>query len=268
MWKAMASVRKRIAVSAMVLALAACNTDIYTDLSEREANGMLNVLLSDGIQAQKTAIGDGLFSVTVPNSDMQAALAILDAQGLPNGSRDSIGQVFAKSGIVSSPFEERVRYIYALGEEVGQTLQQIDGVMVARVHLVMPEEPELGQELQPSSAAVFIKQLPGYDLDFLMPQVRRLVEASIEGLEYDNVAVVLVEAQPARVTSAVDAPEIVEILPGLRVEQSAQQSAWMIISGAAGAIVLLLAAVTALVLRQVGLRRKLGSNSTELAEIG
>lgn len=268
MWTGLTWVRKLAALSLMLLALAGCKTDIYTDLSEREANAMLKALLTEGIEAEKTAIGDALFSVTVSNSDMQQALAILDAQGLPTGSRDSIGQVFAKSGIVSSPFEERVRYIYALGEEVGQTLQQIDGVMVARVHLVMPEEPELGQELQPSSAAVFIKQLPGYDLDFLMPQVRRLVEASIEGLEYENVAVVLVEAQPAQVATTVNAPQFVEVLPGLRVEESAEDTAWLFILGGGSAIVLLTILVCLLSVRQIGMRRKASTTGTDLVEYG
>ena len=250
---------RTVGALALLAALAACNTELYSDLSEREANDMLGALLTEGIDAEKTGIGDGVFTITVANGDVQGALAVLDAQGLPKGSRESIGQVFAKSGIVSSPFEERVRYIYALGEEVGQTIQQIDGVMVARVHIVMPEEPELGQELKPSSAAVFIKQKPGYDLDFLMPQVRRLVANAIEGVAYDDVTVVLVEAQPQLRSDAAPIAQWIEVAPGLRVEAgSANYARYMLMGMAAGGLALL-ALVGFLALRLLGARKRAGS---------
>ncbi len=221
----------------LLLALGACKTDIYSNLSEQEANDMLRALLSQDIQATKTSLGEGLFNVAVGNADVADALSILESQGLPNGQRESIGQVFAKSGIVSSPFEERVRFVYALGEEVAATLQKIDGVMVARVHIVMPEDPGLGKEVKPSSAAVFIKQKPGFDLDFLMPQVRRLVANSIEGVEYDNVTVILVETQmpPVR-EDRLATTDFVEPLPGLRMD-SAAFNQFMTYAIAAAAIV-------------------------------
>jgi type III secretory pathway lipoprotein EscJ len=109
--------------------------------------------------------------------------------------------MFEKTGIMSSPFEERVRYINALGEEVAQTLSQIDGVISARVHIVLPDAPSLGQPVKPSSAAVFIKHQPGVDLDFFQPQIRRLVSSAIEGLEYSAVTVVLVDAAPTKVST-------------------------------------------------------------------
>lgn len=223
--------------------LAACQTEIYSNVSEREANEMLAALLSRNVNAQKIAAGDGLFSLSVDEGDLQGALAILDAQGLPRSQRDSVGEVFAGGGIVSSPFEERVRYIYALGEDVAQTLQEIDGVLVARVHIVMPEEAALGQQAKPASAAVFIKQRSGYDLDFLVPQIRRLVANSIEGVSYEAITVVLVEAAADSTSFAAltaERPTVQSM--GLEL---APQSAKRLRIGAAVAAVVLLAAVAA-----------------------
>lgn len=230
-----------LGVVASLFLLSACQTEIYTNLSEREANEMLAALMEKGINATKKAIGDQRFGVAVANEEVRTALAILNEQGLPQGSRQSIGQVFAKSGIVSSPFEERVRYIYALGEEVAQTLQQIDGVLVARVHIVMPEKPELGQEARPSSAAVFIKQKVGFDLDFLVPQIRRLVANSIEGVRYEEVSVVLVEAQPQLQSDRAEARDVVEPVPGLQMAAAPTATFWV----ASGVVALLLAALSA-----------------------
>ena len=242
---------------ASLFLLSACQTEIYTNLSEREANEMLAALMENGIDATKTNLGDATFGVSVANAEVRTALAILNDQGLPQSTRQSIGQVFAKSGIVSSPFEERVRYIYALGEEVAATLQQIDGVLVARVHIVMPEAPELGQEAKPSSAAVFIKQKVGFDLDFLVPQIRRLVANSIEGVNYEEVSVVLVEAQPQTTAERTDTSAVVEPLPGLQVTAASTGTFWMMISLAALVVSALAAAIVLLWRWNAGLRAKL-----------
>ena len=52
MLKRLTALRRILAYCLLTLALAGCKTDIYTDLSEREANAMMNALLSDGIEAE------------------------------------------------------------------------------------------------------------------------------------------------------------------------------------------------------------------------
>jgi type III secretion protein J len=105
--------------------------------------------------------------------------------------------IFKKSGITSTPFEEKVRYTYGLSQEIEKTLNGIDGVVIARVHLVLPDHPEFGKAIIPSSASVFIKYKPGTDIEFLTPQIRRLVANAIEGLNYSSVNVATIEAQSA-----------------------------------------------------------------------
>jgi type III secretion protein J len=223
------------------LILAACQQDLYSNLTEVEANQMLAVLMANGLSADKTAKGKEGFTVAVENRDMLRAIAVLNDAGFPKNTRDSIGKVFQKSGIVSSPFEERVRYIYALGEDVAQTLSSIDGVVTARVHIVLPDAPQLGQAVKPSSAAVFIKHRPGVDLDFFVPQIRRLVSSSIEGLQYGAVTVVLAEASPTKLESLGEAGGNVEVLPGLTVKEADRSRFWQMAIGAGALIGLLIA---------------------------
>jgi type III secretion protein J len=99
--------------------------------------------------------------------------------------------------LISSPLEERARYIYALSQELEATLAQIDGVVVARVHVVLPEKPGPGEQMQPPSAAVFIKHLPGLEPDVIGFRVRQLVAKSIPGMgaqALDRVSAVFVLA--------------------------------------------------------------------------
>lgn len=202
------------------LILAGCKSELYTGLAETQANQMLAVLLSSGISAQKVQAGKEGFAIQVSERDVLKALALLESRGLPPVSHTSINEVFQKSGIMSSPFEERVRYINTLGDEVARTISFIDGVVAARVHIVQPDPPQMGKSATPASAAVFIKHQTGVDLDFLVPQIRRLVSSSIEGLDYANVSVILTEAVPLRPEAGARMNQTVEILPGIEVRDT------------------------------------------------
>lgn len=235
-----------LAAALCCLALAACQSSLYSNLTEADANDMIAVLMANGIPAEKSARGKEGFSVTVPQHHMLRSLTVLREAGYPRASFDSVGRVFQKTGIMSSPFEERVRYIYALGEDVARTLAFIDGVVAARVHIVLPEAQQLGRTVKPSSAAVFIKHRPRVDLDFLVPQIRRLVSSSIEGLDYQAVTVVLTEAQPNKpmVAGAQGDQGFVNVLPGLAVREEDVGRFWQI-AIAAGAVLLVLLALFA-----------------------
>ena len=177
--------------------LAGCGArvDLLAAVPEGEANEVLSVLLDAGIAAQKSA-GKAGVAISVQADQVAHALAVLRARAC-RASADGMGQIFRKEGLVSSPLEERARYIYALSQELANTLSQMDGVITARVHVVLPERGGVGEEATPSTAAVFIKTQPGYALDALLPQIRRLVIHAIPGLSEDKVSVALINAQPA-----------------------------------------------------------------------
>ena len=137
---------------------------------------------------------DGMVGLTLESNQVGRAVDLLRAKGLPRERFAGMGQVFRKEGLISSPLEERARYLYALSQELGATLTQIDGVVVARVHVVLPERGSPGDPNMPSSAAVFIKHQAGFNLDTVLPQVRRLVVNSIPGLTPEKVSIVLVSA--------------------------------------------------------------------------
>src|SRR5690606_18216309 len=107
------------------LMLAGCKVDLYSSLEEPDANQIIAVLMENGIAAEKMD-ADGSYAVRVRETDIAEAIAVLAAKGLPKKRSVSIGTIFEKSGIISSPFEDRVRYIYALGEDVAATLREID----------------------------------------------------------------------------------------------------------------------------------------------
>lgn len=199
---------------AMAALLAACGDQtLYAKLDERQANDMVSTLRLAGVPAQKTAREDG-FIVTTAEGDFARAVQILKAQGLPREDFDSLGKVFKREGFVSTPVEERARLMHALSQELSRTLTSIDGVLQARVTLVVPERHPLSDKVQPSSASVMIKHRPGLDVDGLLPKVRALVVNSVEGLPYESVSVVAFAAEPTpAVTPAPEAqPNVALVL--------------------------------------------------------
>jgi len=175
--------------------LAGCGSqELYSQLSERQANEMVALLRAAGIDADKQ-VQEGRFSVVAPRSEFAEAVRLLNAQGYPRENFDSMGKVFKREGFVSSPLEERARLMHAMSQEISNTLASIDGVVAARVHLVVPERHPLMDKPQPAAAAVFIKHRPDKDLSGQVTQIKALVVNSLEGLSYDNVTVALFPAE-------------------------------------------------------------------------
>lgn len=186
-------------VCALAALLGACGQQValFSNMSERDANEVLAALDRAGIVAQKTPGKDGAVNLMLPQGDVARAVAHLDHEGLPRERRATMGDVFRKEGLISSPLEERARYLWALSQELSETLAQIDGVLTARVHVVLPERSTGGDPGLPSSAAVFVKHRRNVDLQPSLPELKRLVASSIPGLTIEKVNVVLMAASDA-----------------------------------------------------------------------
>jgi type III secretion protein J len=182
--------------------LSACSkvVTLQSNLSDSDANEIVMVLNRQGIPVQKVPSKEGV-NLLLTETDLSRATAIMNGAGLPRRGRESLGEVFKKQGMISTPLEERVRYLHGLSEELGYTLQQFDNVIAARVHVVLPERIAPGEPVQPSSAAVFIKYRPPIDEDAITPRIQRLVASSIPGLYSEDgrskVSVVLTPGEQA-----------------------------------------------------------------------
>jgi type III secretion protein J len=180
--------RSVLALGSCVM-LFGCKEALFTQLTEREANEMLDALYAARITALKATADGKTWSIEVERESLPIAIRVLKDRGLPRESFTSTGDLFKKQGLVSSPAEERIRYIYAMSQELERTLTQIDGVIVARVHPVIPANDPLSGKLKPASASVFIKTRQNADIEFMTPAIRNLVMRSVEGLQPDNISI-------------------------------------------------------------------------------
>lgn len=175
------------------LSLTGCDeqTTLHSRLEERQANLVIAALMDAGIACQKIAGEEGTWDVQIAASRFADAVNLLERKGLPRRAYQGIGETFKKTGMISSPTEERIRFMNALAQDLSQTIAEIDGVIDARVHVVLPENDPFAKNALPSSAAVAVRTRWDVDLADRVPAIKNLVKNAIEGLQYEKISVTL-----------------------------------------------------------------------------
>ncbi|MCC6749686.1 MAG: secretion protein [Deltaproteobacteria bacterium] len=188
----------------LLLALAAssgCTVELLHDIDESEANEILDALQRDGIGAKKHRVTQGnkpTYMLEVRRADAPQAWRILRQQSLPQPKRSGLGEVFGKVGLVPTATQERAMLRHALSGELSRTLQSVEGVREARVHVVLPERDPLAplDAAAPRPRASVLLKVAG-TAPLTEPQVRQLVAGAVDGLDAASVSVVIVRGQPA-----------------------------------------------------------------------
>jgi type III secretion protein J len=245
------------------LLLSACDTELYNNLDQRQANEMVAALQQRGIPAQRVVVKGGQYTVVVDKAHFAESIAILSDAGLPKQEFQTMGQVFKKDGLVSSPMQERAQMIFALSQELSRTVSEIDGVLSARVHLVLPENDPLRQQLVPSSASVFIRHRSDAPVASLVPQVKMLVANGVAGLAYDKVSVILVPVDQQKTTQGRDL-EMVSFFGLWMQRDNLAQAIWMFF-GLVALVVLLAGGLGFVLYRRGGRVYALSSSSVAKA---
>ena len=189
-----------IFIAAACLLFSGCEkeTTLHSGWAEQQANLVMAALLDDGIDCHKTPGEEGTWNVMVDESRFAAAVNLLERKGLPRRAHQGIGEVFKKTGMISSPSEERIRFMDALAQDLSRTISGIDGVIDARVHVVLPENDPFARHALPSSAAVAIRSRWDADLTDLVPSIKGLVKNAIEGLTPEKIMVTIFRDSPPR----------------------------------------------------------------------
>ena len=190
-----------VAIMSLLL-LTGCKTEIYQGLSENQANTMLSLLLRHGIPAEKIGSKNG-YSLAVEENRIVQALELLKENSLPREDFQSLGKVFSAEGMISSATEEQARLAFAISQELSDTFSRIDGVLTARVHVVLSQTDLSTGNITPPSAAVFLRHTPESQATRLIPHIRELTANAVPALMQDKVSVMLV---PVREVVSVPMP--------------------------------------------------------------
>jgi type III secretion protein J len=180
----------------LLVCTAACRERIQHGLDERQANELQTVLVERGLDARKVpeAGKKPTWSIEVSEEQASDAVRILAELGLPRPVAETGCDVFG-GGLIRSPVEEQLCRVRVLERGIERTLQSVEGVLIARVHLMVPPPPRPGQAATPAKASAMLRALPGQAARLRQSQetIRALIAGGVEGLSPEAVSLLVDE---------------------------------------------------------------------------
>jgi flagellar M-ring protein FliF len=160
---------------------------LYTNLAPEDADAITSKLQANSISYRLAAGGQ---TVLVPAEQVAQVRVDLAAEGLPAKGGKGF-ELFDMSALSLTPLAERVNFVRALQGELAKTIMQLEPVVNARVHIVLPDQSPFVREQTPAKASVMLRLKPGAPLSRNMAKgITALVARSVEGLTPENVALV------------------------------------------------------------------------------
>ncbi len=159
---------------------------LYSNLSDRDGGAIIESLQQQNIP-YKFAEGGG--ALLVPANLVHEVRLRLASQGLPKGGNVGF-ELMETQKFGTSQFLEQVNYQRALEGELARSMQTLDSVASARVHLAIPKPSVFVKEQQKPSASVVLALQPGRTLDpGQVNGIVHLVSSSIPNMSAQNVTI-------------------------------------------------------------------------------
>jgi flagellar M-ring protein FliF len=160
-------------------------TILYAGLEPRNAAAVTAKL--DAMNVPYDAKGDG-GTILVPADQVTKLRMELASENLPEAG---VGyEIFDKSDAFgTTAFVQNINSLRALEGELSRSIQTIDGIDSARVHLVVPERQIFSREEQSPSASVMLRTRNQLDRN-QVAAIQHLVAAAVASLSPARVAIV------------------------------------------------------------------------------
>lgn len=159
---------------------------LFSNLAAEDASAIVEQLEADGTPYE---LADGGATIKVPRAEVYDARIRLSGEGLPSGG-DTGYEILDSQDLSTSQFQEQTGYKRAMEGELSQTIEALDAVETAVVHLAIPQKELFASEEQPTTASVLVETRPGQTLEPQQVQaVVHLVASSVEGLDPKQVTV-------------------------------------------------------------------------------
>ncbi|WP_298809775.1 flagellar basal-body MS-ring/collar protein FliF [uncultured Sphingomonas sp.] len=160
---------------------------LFAGLPDADKAAVTSALTAANIPSH---IDDGAGTLTVNEEDYSKARLLLAGQGLPKAAPGGYAILDQLPMGVSRAVEgERLRQ--ARETEIARSIQEIDAVAEARVHLAVPESTVFVRDNAAPSASVVVKLQAGRSLsDAQVASIINLVASSVPGMKPDSVTVV------------------------------------------------------------------------------
>lgn len=159
---------------------------LYGDLDLTESSSIIERL--NGMNVPYELRNDGR-SIMVPSDRIADIRVTLAGEGL-GGSL--VGwEIFDRSdGLGSTSFVQNINRLRATEGELARTIQEINAITSARVHIVMPERELFRTDAPDPSASIVLKTARGGLSTNQVMAIQHMVAAAVPGLDAQNISIV------------------------------------------------------------------------------
>lgn len=160
---------------------------LYSNLDLKEAGSITTALDQAGVKYEVK--GDGS-TIMVARDQVASTRLMLSSKGLPTSG--SVGyEIFDEANALGqTDFVQQLNRQRALEGELARTIQSLDGVESARVHLVLPKRQLFEEESEQPSAAVTIHVGGRAPTSDQVQAIQNLVSSAVPNMKPGRVTVV------------------------------------------------------------------------------
>ncbi|KPC53114.1 flagellar basal-body MS-ring/collar protein FliF [Amantichitinum ursilacus] len=159
---------------------------LYTNIPDKDAGTILQALQTQNVPYKIDQGG----TISVPADRVYDVRFTLASQGLPKAG-DVGFELMDNQKFGISQFNEQVNYQRAVEGELGRSIETIQAVDKARIHLAMPRQTVFLRDQQKPTASVVLTLRPGRTLDSnQVAGIVHLVASAIPDLTDSNVSIV------------------------------------------------------------------------------
>lgn len=161
---------------------------LFTNMETKDAGEVTAKLKEQKVDYKIQETSKGV-TVLVPSKDVHQARLDLAKEGLPRGQKGF--EIFDDSKLGVTEFQNKVNYLQALQGELTRTIEQIDAVEKARVHIVLPEDSLYKKNEKPATASIMLRLKTGQELSKKeIKGIVNLAAHSVKGLTPENITVI------------------------------------------------------------------------------
>ena len=159
---------------------------LYSGLKPEDGGKIVDKLRSRKVPFR---LRDGGATVMVPSQSVYETRLSLATEGLPHAG--GVGyELFDKTSFGMTDFVQKLNYQRALEGELTRTVEQLEEVEQARIHIVIPEAHLYTEDRSTPTASVVLKMRGGGRLSSgQIKGVTHLVASSVEGLRPEDVTI-------------------------------------------------------------------------------
>ncbi len=159
---------------------------LFVDLSTNDSSAIVEYLKKNNVQ---NFIVDQR-GIKVPQGETIQLRIKLSQEGLPN--QGVVGwEKFDDDDFTRTEFEQEIQKQRAIQGELSRTISAIDGILSARVHIVVPKSSVFLKEKKKPTASIYLKTDRSKDLDLKQIKgIQHLVSRAVEGLDMNDIAII------------------------------------------------------------------------------